>query len=64
MAEETKVITVGLPSNVAEALKSMAIAEENSVSNVVRRILKRGVGLAPEPSVRFSRRHRAKKEAA
>lgn len=53
---KTEVLSMSVPTEVAEAIRRRAAEEDRSVSKVAGRILLRGFLAAPEPQVKFARR--------
>lgn len=57
-------LAVHLPNTVIAEVDALAIKENRSRSFILGRIIRAELATAPEPAIRFSRRKRAKKEAA
>lgn len=57
-------LAVHLPSSVIAEVDALAAKENRSRSFILGRIIRAELANAPEPSIRYARRPRAKKEAA
>lgn len=57
-------LAVHLPSSVIAEVDALAAKENRSRSFILGRIIRAELATSPEPAIRFSRRTRAKKQAA